>query len=61
MQAAERRLTPRDREFHAALRPLARYQAQPEHELLAEGLLLEARLRARLLVSFPILATAAHC
>ena len=49
-RGVERRRTPRDREFHAQLRPLARYQPQPEHEALAEGLLLEARLRARLLV-----------
>ena len=49
-QGVERRRTPRDREFHAQLRPLAKYQSQPQHEIMAEGLLLEARLRARLLV-----------
>ena len=49
-QGMERRRTPRDREFHAQLRPLARYQPQPAHEMMAEGLLLEARLRARLMV-----------
>ena len=49
-QGIERRRTPRDREFHAKLRPLAKYQPQPQHEVMAEGLLLEARLRARLLV-----------
>ena len=49
-QGIERRRTPRDREFHAKLRPLAKYQPQSQHEAMAEGLLLEARLRARLLV-----------
>ena len=49
-QGIERRRTPRDREFHAKLRPLAKYQPQPQHEVMVEGLLLEARLRARLLV-----------
>ena len=49
-QGVERRRTTRDRDFHAQLRPLARYQPQPQHEIMAEGLLLEARLRARLLV-----------
>ena len=33
------------------MRPLARYQSsQAEHEVFVEGLLLEARLRARILV-----------
>ncbi|EIE22880.1 hypothetical protein COCSUDRAFT_1634, partial [Coccomyxa subellipsoidea C-169] len=49
MQGAERRRTAYEREFHARLRPLARYQPQPDHEVFVEGLLLEARLRARLL------------
>ena len=50
VQVAERRRTAYEREFYARLRPLARYQPQPEHEVFVEGLLLEARLRARLLV-----------
>ena len=49
-QGIERRRTPRDREFHAKLRPLAKYQPQPQHEVMVEGLLLEARIRSRLLV-----------
>jgi hypothetical protein len=35
------------------MRALARYQPQPEHEAFVEGLLLESRLRARILVSNP--------
>ncbi len=53
-QAAERRRTSYEREFHARLRPLARYQPQPDHEVFVEGLLLEARLRARILVRAPV-------
>jgi hypothetical protein len=50
-QSAERRRTPAERELAARMRPLARYQAQQaQHEALVEGLALEARLRARILV-----------
>ena len=50
-QNAERRRAPAERDLHARMRPLARYQAsQAEHEVFVEGLLLEARLRARILV-----------
>lgn len=49
-QGAERRRTAYDKEFHARMRPLARYQPQLEHEAFVEGLLLEARLRTRILV-----------
>ena len=52
-QNAERRRTPAERELHARMRPLARYQSQPAHEVFVEGLALEARLRARILVRPP--------
>ena len=45
---AEKRRTPFDRRFHASMRVFARFQDTANHDALVEGLLLEARLRARI-------------
>ncbi|KAK9839318.1 hypothetical protein WJX81_007715 [Elliptochloris bilobata] len=47
-QGRERRRGAAEREVHARLRPLARYQAQDAHKAWVGGVLLEGRLRARI-------------
>ena len=47
-QAREKRRGAAEKEVHARLRPLARYQTQDAHEAWVGGLLLEGRLRARI-------------
>lgn len=48
LQASEKRMSLVEKEFHARMKVFARYQSQPEHDALVEGLLLEARLRSRI-------------
>ncbi|GAB4822858.1 hypothetical protein N2152v2_009904 [Parachlorella kessleri] len=48
-QAADRRRSAAERELQARLRVFARYLPQDQFEVLAEGLAVEARLRARIL------------
>lgn len=49
-QALERRQSAAEREVHAQLRVFARFQTPAEHNTLADGVLLERLLRARLQV-----------
>ena len=51
-QALEKRWSPAERDVHLRLRAFARYMPHGEHEALAEGLLSEQRLRARIQVLF---------
>ena len=47
-QAQEKRRTPEMNALHAALRVLARFHSQEEHEALVEGLYIESKLRLRI-------------
>lgn len=50
-QAAERRWTAVEKEVHARTRAFARYMPPGAHNALAEGLVLEQRLRGRIQVT----------
>lgn len=50
LQAAERRWTALEKEVHARTRAFARYMAPGAHNALADGLVLEQRLRGRIQV-----------
>ncbi len=53
IQAAERRWTSAEKEVHARTRVFARYMAPGAHATLADGRLLEQRLRGRIQVPVP--------
>ena len=57
LKAMEKRWGLAEREAHLRLRAFARYLPGAEHEVLAEGLLTEHRLRARIEVGLNILPT----
>ena len=48
LQAAERRWTATEKEVHARMRAFARYMEPGAHGVLADGLVLEQRLRGRI-------------
>ena len=48
LQAAERRWTATEKEVHARMRAFARYMEPGAHGALADGLVLEQRLRGRI-------------